>query len=362
MTLQTRDARILIMAGGTGGHVFPALAVAEYLREQGVSVSWLGTRKGIEADLVPRANFEIDYISISGLRGKGVLGWFFAPLRLLRALLQSVRVLRMRRPNAVLGMGGFVTGPGGIASWLLRKPLLIHEQNAIAGMTNRILARFADVIMQGFPDTFPQSHCLHTGNPVRREIYAVPTPAERGVAQHDRLHVLVFGGSLGAQVLNEVIPAALATISDEQRPLIHHQTGRHQLELTQEHYLQHAVDADVTTFIDDMAAAYAWADIVICRAGALTIAELAAAGVAAVLVPYPHAVDDHQTANAAFLADAGAAMLVPQPEFTVDRVSNIFRIFLERPAILFDMANAARAKAQPDACRRVAEQCLQAMA
>jgi UDP-N-acetylglucosamine--N-acetylmuramyl-(pentapeptide) pyrophosphoryl-undecaprenol N-acetylglucosamine transferase len=361
MNINVNDARIVIMAGGTGGHVFPALAVARYLRDQGVTVSWLGTRKGIEADVVPRANFEIDYISISGLRGKGILGWIFAPLRLIRSLLQSLQVIRLRKPDAVLGMGGFVTGPGGVASWLMRKPLLIHEQNAIAGLTNRILARFAKIVMQGFPNTFHQSNSLLTGNPVRQEIYSLPAPAERKTGNKERINVLVFGGSLGAQVLNETIPEALAQIGAAYRPVVRHQTGKRQLEATLANYHKANVEADITPFIDDMAEAYAWADVVICRAGALTIAELAAVGIASVLVPYPYAVDDHQTANAGFLADNGAAMLVPQPEFTVERVTNIFRIFHERPEVLKDMANAARALAKPQACQLVAQQCMQAM-
>jgi len=358
----TNDRRILIMAGGTGGHVFPALAVAKYLREHGVLVSWLGTQKGIEADVVPAAEFEIDYISVTGLRGKGLVGWFFAPLNLTRALLQAISILRKRRPCAVLGMGGFASGPGGIASWLLRTPLLIHEQNAIAGLTNRILSKFASVVMQGFPATFSQKNALHTGNPVREDIVALAAQQQKHNSIHDPLHVLVFGGSLGAQALNEVVPQALATIPEQQRPVVKHQAGKRHLDNARQAYASSGVEADVVPFIDDMASVYQWADVVICRSGALTVAELAAAGVASVLVPYPYAVDDHQTANAAYLADAGAAMLVPQTELTVERLKNIFQIFMQRPEALQQMSQEAKRQAQLQACAVVAEKCMQYLA
>lgn len=354
-------ARVLIMAGGTGGHVFPALAVARYLRGQGVEVTWLGTRRGLEARVVPEAGFPIDYISVAGLRGKGLGGWLLAPLRLSRALAQAIGVCRRRRPGAVLGLGGFVTGPGGVAAWLLRRPLVIHEQNAVAGLTNRLLARLAHRVLEAFPGSFPGGIATETvGNPVRAEITGLPAPAERFTDRSGSLRILIIGGSLGARALNETVPAALARLPAEPAVQIRHQAGRDKETPTRAAYAMAGVEARVTPFIDDMAEALGWADLVICRAGALTVSELAAAGLGAVLVPYPHAVDDHQTRNARYLDEAGAARLLPQAGLSADSLASVLKELLEEGREgLLKMAEAARRLARPDATRRVAGTCLE---
>lgn len=359
--------RILIMAGGTGGHVFPALAVAEELRRRGAVVSWLGTRAGIEAELVPQAGIDIDFISITGLRGKGALGWLLAPLRIVRALWQALAVLRARQPQAVLGLGGFASGPGGLAAWLSGRPLLIHEQNAVAGLTNRLLSRVATQVMQAFPGAFAEAPWVSTcGNPVRPAIAALAAPEQRYTAHQGPLRLLVVGGSLGAMALNETLPQALALLPVEQRPTVCHQSGRRHMETVRQAYAKAGVEAELLPFIDDMAAAYGWADVVLCRAGALTVSELAAAGVAAVLVPYPHAVDDHQTRNAAYLVDAGAALLLPQHNMNAETLAALLRRFTVDPRAgrtqLGVMAQAARRLAQTDATALVAEACLAATA
>ena len=358
-------SRVMIMAGGTGGHVFPALAVADELRGRGVEVFWLGTRQGLEAELVPKAGIDIEWISISGLRGKGVMGWLLAPLRLSKALFQSLEVIMRRRPMAVLGMGGFVSGPGGMMTWLLHKPLVIHEQNAVAGLTNRLLARVAGRVIEAFPGTFKNSpDTLALGNPVRANIAALPVPDQRMAGREGPLRLLVVGGSLGAKALNEVVPAALAQLPQEERPEVWHQTGRRNLDEANSHYKQKQVSGRVDAFIDDMAEAYAWADLVLCRAGALTVSELAAAGVASLLIPFPYAVDDHQTANARYLSDVGAALLLPQFELSAEKLSEILLRFgrdcKEGRVELRAMANKARAKAMTDAARRVADICEEA--
>ncbi len=358
-------ARIMIMAGGTGGHVFPALAVAKELEARGAEVFWLGTRTGMEAQLVPQAGIEMEWISIAGLRGKGLLGWILAPFRLARAMFQSVVVIFRRRPMAVLGMGGFVAGPGGLVARLLRKPVLIHEQNAIAGLTNRLLAGRADKVMQAFPQTFEESKQLSTtGNPVRTEIAALPEPAERMSGREGSLRLLVLGGSLGAQALNETVPAALASLDEAERPEIWHQAGTRNIEAAKEHYKSNKVDARVEAFVDDMAEAYAWADLVLCRSGALTVSELAAAGVGSLLVPFPFAVDDHQTANARFLADNGAAKLLPQDELSSSHLAQLLMEFdrdcrNNQRGKLIEMAKQARSQAKPDAAKQVADLCLE---
>jgi UDP-N-acetylglucosamine--N-acetylmuramyl-(pentapeptide) pyrophosphoryl-undecaprenol N-acetylglucosamine transferase len=353
------SASVVIMAGGTGGHVFPALAIAERLRERGLAVSWLGTRRGLEAELVPRAGIEIDWISVAGLRGNGLLGWLLAPFRLTVALLQALAALHRRRPTAVLGMGGFVAGPGGVAARLLALPLVIHEQNAIAGLTNNLLARLANRVLEAFPGTFPTARtALTTGNPVRAEIATLPDPSTRFAGRKGPLRVLVLGGSLGAAALNASVPAAAARLPG--RLMIRHQCGRRQIESARQAYAEAGVDVELLPFIDDMAAAYAWADLVVCRAGALTIAELAAAGVGALLVPYPYAVDDHQTANAAELIEAGAARLLPQAELDATRLADeLETLAMDRPR-LQAMAVAARAVARPDATDAVVAACLRA--
>lgn len=353
--------RILIMAGGTGGHVMPALAVAEQLRTQGAEVSWLGTRRGLESRLVPRAGFPIDYISIGGLRGKGWMGWLLAPFRLTLALVQAGGVLARRRPAVVLGMGGFVTGPGGVMSWLLRRPLLVHEQNAIAGLTNRLLAPLACRVMVAFPATRLGRDACITGNPLRTGITALEAPQTRYTCRSGRLRVLVVGGSLGARALNTVMPAALATLPDGVRPEVWHQAGNRLLEEARAGYTRVGLDARVEPFIDDMAAAYAWADLVVCRAGALTVSELAGVGVAALLVPYPYAVDDHQSANARYLSEAGAAFLIPQRDLDVAALQRLLTELAgeQGRARLAQMAIAAHRLAYPEATREVAQRCLE---
>ncbi len=348
------------MAGGTGGHVFPALAVADWLRARGVEVVWMGTRHGMEARVVPEAGIPIEWIQVGGLRGKGLSGWLLAPLRLARALYQALAILMRQRPRAVLGMGGFVSGPGGVASWLMRVPLLIHEQNAIPGLTNRLLARLAKRVMEAFPGSFARSMgAVQTGNPVRREIAELPDPEQRTTSPAESLKLLVVGGSLGAVAINEVVPAAVAQMSAAHRPEIWHQAGQRNLEEARAAYGEAGVEARVEPFIDDMAAAYSWADVVLCRAGALTISELATAGVAALLVPYPHAVDDHQTANARWLVEAGGARLIPQPLLNASYLAEQLSQLQENRAGLRAMAVAARQVAAVDATERVANACLE---
>lgn len=358
----TQPPRILIMAGGTGGHVFPALAVANKLQAQGVDVAWLGTQRGLESRVVPAANIPLHTIPISGLRGNGVLGWLLAPFRIAYAILIAMGIVHKFKPGAVLGMGGFVTGPGGIASWLLRRPLLVHEQNAIAGLTNKLLARFACTVMEAFPSAFSDRFApVQTGNPVREDIAALDSPEQRLAERGDSIHVLVVGGSLGAQALNQNVPAAIEKLDAQQRPQVWHQTGKAMLGQTRSDYEAKSIAARVDAFIDDMAEAYAWADVVICRAGALTIAELAAAGVASILVPYPHAVDDHQTANARFLEQASAAVLLPQSELNATVLADLLKDFMTNRERLLNMAVAARQQARVSATDDVAKLCMQAM-
>lgn len=346
---------VMIMAGGTGGHVYPALAVADELRARGVSVVWLGTRKGIEARLVPEAGITVDWMGVNGLRGKGVLRLMLAPFNLLLACAQALRIMLKRNPCAVLGMGGFVSGPGGLVAWLLRKPLLIHEQNAIPGLTNRLLAKAAGQVMEAFPGSFSK-HSLHVGNPVRKAITLIESPDSRFDTRRDALHLLVFGGSLGAARFNEVIPQALAKLNPEQRPQVRHQAGPKNIEHAKKNYADVGIDAQVDAYIDDMAEAYQWADLVICRSGAMTISELSAAGVAAILVPYPYAVDDHQTANARYLSDTSAAILLPQDKMTVEKLVEILSSFSRDQART--MAQKARSLGKPESTNIVAEQCL----
>lgn len=353
-----RDA-ILIMAGGTGGHVFPALAVAEELRSAGHPVVWLGTQAGLEARVVPAAGLPMAWVRVRGLRGKGFLHALTAPFMLLGALLQAGGILRRLRPRAVLGMGGFVTGPGGFMAWLLRRPLLIHEQNSIAGLTNRLLAPLATRVMEAFPGSLPaRLRPLATGNPVRGAITRIAPPAARFAGRAGPMRLLVLGGSLGAQALNDLLPQALARSAAALRPQVRHQAGVRNLDSARAAYARAGVTAEVVPFIEDMAEAYAWADLVVCRAGALTIAELTAVGVAAILVPYPYAVDDHQTGNARYLVDAGAAMLIPEPELEATTLASVIADFARDPERRLRMAAAARALARTDAARVVAQECL----
>jgi UDP-N-acetylglucosamine--N-acetylmuramyl-(pentapeptide) pyrophosphoryl-undecaprenol N-acetylglucosamine transferase len=346
---------ILIMAGGTGGHVFPALAVADMLRAREWEVVWLGTKQGMEAKLVPEHGFDIEWVRFSGVRGKGPLRLLTLPVGLLVAFAQSISVLRRRRPSVVLGMGGYVTFPGGMMAALLGTPLAVHEQNSIAGLANKVLAKIAERVMVAFPGALPNA--VWTGNPVRNDIASLPGPGARYRGRNGPLRLLVVGGSLGAQVLNDIVPKALARIPAESRPLVTHQSGAKHIEALRASYAAAGVDAELTAFIDDMAFQYTNADLVICRAGAMTIAELAAAGVASVLVPFPHAVDDHQTANARFLSNPGAATLLPQGEFTVERVAQLLQSLTRESCLA--MAERARALAKPEATETVATACMQ---
>jgi UDP-N-acetylglucosamine--N-acetylmuramyl-(pentapeptide) pyrophosphoryl-undecaprenol N-acetylglucosamine transferase len=352
----------LVMAGGTGGHVFPALATARVLQRRGYDIVWLGTQRGIESRLVPAAGIPVEWLSVSGLRGKGLVTLLVAPVRLAVALFQALRAVRKHKPSVVLGAGGFASGPGGVAAWLLRRPLVVHEQNAVAGMTNRVLARLADRVLEGFPGSFGRGvRAEHVGNPVRPEIAAVAPPERRYPAREGRARLLVFGGSQGAARLNAVVPAALAELPAALRPEVIHQTGRHGYDETVAAYQSRGIEADVRPFIDDMAGAYGWADFAVCRSGALTVAELAAAGVPAVLVPFPAAVDDHQTRNAEHVVRAGAAVLLPERELTPVSLAATLRELLEagRPR-LARMAAAARGTAITDADERLADACVAA--
>lgn len=349
---------VLIMAGGTGGHVFPGLAVAKLFQEKGIQVHWLGTRKGLESKVIPEADIPIHYISISGLRGKGWKSLFLAPWHLLNAILQSIKIIRSIQPDVVLGMGGFVSGPGGIAAWLLKYPLIIHEQNAKAGMTNQWLAKGARKILEGFPNTFPCGQkVITTGNPVRKQISELPPPLERFKKPQKPLHLLVIGGSLGAAAINQLVPTALAKLPLEERPLVCHQTGEKHYEETVKAYAKVGVEADIQPFIREMDQAYAWADIALCRAGALTIAELCAAGLGAILVPFPFAVDDHQTVNASFMVKNQAAWLVQQTDLTVERlIELLMQLNLEKEKC-FLMAQSAYNSRKMDAAEHVFKIC-----
>jgi UDP-N-acetylglucosamine--N-acetylmuramyl-(pentapeptide) pyrophosphoryl-undecaprenol N-acetylglucosamine transferase len=360
MNMRPHTGPILIMAGGTGGHVYPALAVAHSLQGHARDVVWLGTHRGLESRVVPAAGIDIEWISIKGLRRKGALAIIIAPLQIGWALLQSLAVILRRRPAAVLGMGGFVSGPGGVAAWLTRRPLVIHEQNAAAGMTNRLLARLARVVLQAFPGSFNSGVDVETvGNPVREDIAAVAPPHERYAARQGALRVLVLGGSQGALALNRNVPAALALLDPEVRPIVRHQCGERTLDIAKRAYDEHNVDVELLPFIEDMAGAYAWADLVICRAGALTIAELCAVGVPALLVPYPAAVDDHQTANARPMADAGAGLIIPEAELTPQCLADLLREWLQSRAELQQRAVKARSLSVPDSLDRITQICLE---
>jgi len=350
--------RVLVMAGGTGGHVFPALAVARALKDQNVEVTWLGTKNGLEAEVVPKAGFEIDWINIRGLRGNGLLGWMTAPFKLLYAGYQAGAIIRRRKPDVVVGMGGFVTGPGGFMAWLLRVPVVIHEQNAIPGMTNRLLANLSKKVLEAFPGAFEKStNAIAIGNPVRAELLEQHAPKQR-LSQHDngKIRLLVVGGSLGARAINSVMPEVIKIVGDDVLE-VRHQTGKKLFEETQSAYAELDINANVSPFIDDMAKAYAWADIVLCRAGALTISELAAIGVGSILVPFPHAVDDHQTKNASFLVSVKAATLIPQNQLTVDRLVKELSELLGQPEKILSMAEAAYTVRQTDSVDKVLSYC-----
>lgn len=350
---------VLITAGGTGGHVYPGLAVARALMAQNIPVIWMGTHAGLEAKVIPEAGIEMAWLTVTGLRGKGWKTLLAAPFKLTLALFQSVQIMLKHKPAAVLGMGGFVAGPGGLVAALLGKPVLIHEQNAVPGLTNKLLSKVSKRVLEGFPGTFPAAEkVVATGNPVRLDIADLPLPLERLADRDDEpVHVLVIGGSLGAAALNERVPQALAKLPKNKRPLVRHQAGARNIEAAQQQYTQSAVEAEVTAFIVDMAEAYGWADLIICRSGALTVAEVAAAGVAAILVPYPYAVDDHQTANGAYLADNGAARLVQQRDLSVEKLAAMLRELCTDRGQLVKMGVAARKLAKPHATCQVAAIC-----
>lgn len=356
-------APVLIMAGGTGGHVFPALAIARALRLRNEQVVWLGTERGLESRVVPPEGIPLVKVRVQGLRGKGVLSWILAPVRIVVAIADALRVLRRCRPKVVLGMGGYTAGPGGVAAWLLRRPLVIHEQNSVAGLTNRLLAGFAREVLEAFPGSFSASVKTQvTGNPVRAEIAALPPPAERFSGRHGRLRLLVLGGSQGAKALNQTVAAAVALLPPEQWPEIRHQSGDATRPIAETAYRAAGVDAQVVSFINDMAEAYGWADLVLARAGALTVAELAAAGVGAVLVPFPAATDDHQTRNAAWLVDAGAATLLPETELSAERLAAELRLYAGHRDLALARASKARSLAMAGATEAIVDACLAASA
>ena len=359
MQVEQSKRPILITAGGTGGHVYPGLAVARALMAQDIPVVWMGTQTGLEAKVVPEAGIDMAWLTITGLRGKGWQTLLAAPFKLLLALFQSVKIMLTHKPAAVLGMGGFVAGPGGLVAALMGKPVVIHEQNAVPGLTNKLLARLSRRVLEGFPGTFTGvKQTEPTGNPVRLDIAGLPEPAERLAARSvEPVRLLIVGGSLGAAALNEVVPQALARLPVEQRPVVRHQAGSRNIELAQQQYTESAVEADVTAFIVDMAEAYGWADLIICRSGALTIAEVAAAGLAAILVPFPYAVDDHQTANGAYLVDNGAALMVQQSELDAEKLAGLLSELCANRERLLEMSIAARELAKPDATMQVAAIC-----
>jgi UDP-N-acetylglucosamine--N-acetylmuramyl-(pentapeptide) pyrophosphoryl-undecaprenol N-acetylglucosamine transferase len=346
----------MVMAGGTGGHVMPAMAVADELKRQGWRIVWLVTEGGMENRLIADKNYDVAMIRMSGVRGKGVMRWLELPIKLLRACLQSRKALLRYQPAVVLGMGGFAAFPGGLMARLQKRPLVIHEQNSIAGLTNRTLARIATRVLAAFPSAFGELAEL-VGNPVRTEIAAVPQPEQRFFGRTGPLRILVVGGSLGATALNEIVPKALALMSPAERPRVIHQAGTKHIEQLKENYRIAGVEAECRAFIEDMAEMYAWCDLVICRAGALTIAEVSAAGVASVLVPFPHAVDDHQTHNAHYLTEHGAAVQVSQSKFTPKHLSEMLAGF--NRTVLQEMAERARALGRPDATQAVASVCME---
>lgn len=347
---------VMIVAGGTGGHVFPGIAVANALKQQNCKVIWLGTKRGLDASLVPKQGIEFHSISMVALRGKNLLHQLTIPFRLAKSIYQALIVILKTKPDTILGMGGYVTAPAGIAAWILRKKLIIHEQNAIAGMANRYLSKIANKVLEAFPDTFTKtSSVLTVGNPVRKEIVDLPAPEQRFANREGKLKVLVIGGSLGAQAINFAMPLVLSALQSKIQ--LRHQTGKSNFEMTRVEYEKLNLNVDVSEFIDDMADAYGWADIVICRAGALTVSELAAAGLASILIPLPIAVDDHQTANAHYLTKQQAGILVPQRELTPEKLIELLVNFHQDRPLLLLMAKAARHLAMPDAANKVTANC-----
>jgi UDP-N-acetylglucosamine--N-acetylmuramyl-(pentapeptide) pyrophosphoryl-undecaprenol N-acetylglucosamine transferase len=358
------DKRIVIMAGGTGGHVFPALAVAQELIEKGWQVSWLGTQKGLEGRVIPEQGIEIDWLSVAGVRGKGWLSKITAVLLLVKACIQAAKILRKRKPDIVLGMGGFVAGPGGLMAKLLGIPLIIHEQNRVPGTTNRLLARMANQVLEAFPDSFSKKfNAKFTGNPLRKQFVIPPSPpfSKGGLASPFEkegsrgINILVVGGSQGAQVLNEVVPDALAALANGNSVQIKHQTGTAMREQIDSRYKELGVKAEVNAFIENMVSAYQWADLIICRSGAMTVSEVAAAGVPAIFIPLPNAIDDHQTANARYLTDAGAGLILMQKDLNAATlVEHITKVIKQ----LDVMSKTAKQYARLDATEIVAGICM----
>ncbi len=342
--------KIMFVAGGTGGHIFPGIAVAQYLQKQGWEVLWLGTSDRMEAEVVPKHGFGIKFIKVKGIRGNGLKRLFQAPIMVLKAILQARKIMQQTKPDIVLGMGGYVTGPAGIAAKTLRIPLVIHEQNAVAGMTNRLLAKFADQVLVAFPNAFGEGTQMVVGNPVRDSVSSITHEKNT-----HHCHILVVGGSLGAKVLNDNIPMVAPLLHELKQVDIWHQTGKGWQDEVTRAYKEFNINAKVEQFIDDIDLAYSWADIVICRAGALTVSEIAAAGKMAVFVPFPHAVDDHQTANAQYLVDKQAALMIAQSEMTKSSLFNLLKPYIEQPDLIDDMAKKAKSMAVFDSDQQVAE-------
>ena len=352
---------IMIMAGGTGGHIYPALAVARCLQAQNIRTVWLGSKHGLENRIIPEQGIKLIRVFVSGLRGGSAMRWLAAPFILFIALLQSLKAMLTERPSAVLGMGGFASGPGGIAAWISRTPLIIHEQNARAGSTNKILSRFASKVFQAFPDTFKQVDAITVGNPVREEIAAL-TDLPLRKSESEGLNLLILGGSRGARYINNHVPDVLTSLSTqtaEPKLRVKHQCGDSDIETTRALYNHSRIEAEVVPFIEDMAAAYRWADLIICRAGAMTISELAAAGRASVLIPFPYATDDHQTLNAKYLVEHDAAVLMPQGDDFDQRLTAALGALFDKPCRLTQMGRKAHELAITDAAQRVARRCLE---
>lgn len=355
----TLTPSVLIMAGGTGGHVFPALAAAASLQQRGVNVEWLGTRRGIESTLVPAANIPIHFIDVAGLRGKGVVGVLSGLLKLLKGILQTGRVMARLKPVCVLGMGGFASGPGGLIAWLTGRPVIIHEQNAVAGTTNKLLSHLASKVLLGYPISLGAKKSLYVGNPVRSAIAAITTPEQRLAQRTGKLKLLVLGGSLGAKPINHLLSEALQLMDAADRPEVWQQTGKMHLQTVKQQHRELGLDIRAEAFIDDMATAYEWSDLVLCRAGALTVAELTAAGVASLLVPLPYAIDDHQSENARWLVDNHAGLSFRQADLSPQQLVTTLNHYAHDRAELMSMAIAARKLAKIDAADRVAQACLE---
>ncbi len=346
--------KIMVVAGGTGGHIFPGIAVVQTLEQQGWQSVWLGTRDRMEADVVPKHGIDIRFIDVKGLRGNGIVRLLKAPLMILKAIWQAYKVLKTEQPNVLLGMGGYVTGPAGIAAKLLGIPLVVHEQNAVAGMSNKLLARIANRVLAAFPSAFPTREAAVVGNPVRQSVVTIESQLTQG-----QMNILVVGGSLGAQVFNQELPGLFSKLAKEHTLSVWHQTGKGNRSEVEKRYSNVQCETKVTDFIDDMDAAYAWANIVICRAGALTVSEVAAAGKMALFVPFPSAVDDHQTANANFLVSNDAALLIQQSQMSHEKLAAMLQPFLASPSKVADMAQRAKQLAKVDAADQVAAHCIE---